>query len=137
MNKIKFIWTLLLVLMTSGMFVSCDKDDIDEFTASVVKNPWISDSGEIYDFYSSFKGVIYNNATDYSNKRIDRSFIWTETKDELTIAIDGFRNEEGEMEYITGENLVLTTYHIESSTAKTIILSNGNTVITLSAYKNN
>jgi len=47
MNKIKFLWTLFVVLMMSSAIVSCDKEDIDEFTASVVNNPWVADNGSI------------------------------------------------------------------------------------------
>jgi len=68
-------------------------------------------------------------------RRLKKSFVWSETDNELTIAIDGFRNDKGDMEYLTGEDMVLTTYHIESSSDKTIVLSNGFETITLNAYK--
>lgn len=136
MNKIKFLWTLFMVLMMSGLVVSCDKDDIDEFTAAVVKNPWIADNGEIYDFYSSFKGVVYANSESYEKHVIDKSFVWTETDDLLTIGVDGYRDENGEMVTVEGEDMVLTTYQIKSNNEKTIVLANGSETITLNVYKN-
>lgn len=134
MNKIKIFRVLFLVLIMSGV-VSCDKDNIDEFTASVVENTWIADNGEVYDFYRSFKGVIYDNSENYEKHVIDKSFIWTETDNELTIGVDAFRNDNGEMETIKGEDMELKTYHIDSSSNKTIVLSNGSESITLKAYK--
>lgn len=136
MNRIKYIWTLFLVLIMSAVIVSCDKDDIDEFTASVVKNTWIADNGEVYNFYPSFKGVIYDSSENYEKHIIDKSFIWTETDNKLTIAIDAFRNENGEMVTIEGEDMVLKTYRIESSSDKKIVLSGDSETITLKAYKN-
>lgn len=135
MKRIKAIWPFLMVMFLSIVVVSCDKDDIDEFTASVVDNPWETDKGEIIEFYRSFNGVIYANAEDYGRKTIDKSFIWTETEGKLTIAIDGFRNDNGDMEHISGEDLILKTYHIESSTDKKIVLTDGSERITLNAYK--
>lgn len=136
MNRIKFLWTMLLVLMMSSVMVSCDKDDIDEFTASVVEHPWISDDGEVYDFYRSFNGVIYDSSENYDKHVVDRSFIWTETDNELTIGIDGFRNDNGEMVTIEGEDMVLITYHVESISDKSIVLTNGSESITLKAHDN-
>ncbi|MCM1490844.1 MAG: hypothetical protein NC095_08465 [Muribaculum sp.] len=133
MSKIKLIWSLIAILMMSCGITSCDKDDIDEFTSSVVDTSWVSEDGEVYEFYSSFKGVIYADGSDFTSKKIDMSFVWTETDDILTIGIDAYREDNGEMVYLSGEDMITTSYHIDSYSAKKLVLSNGSKVMTLTA----
>lgn len=133
MSKIKLIWSLFAIIMMSCGITSCDKDDVDEFTSSVMETSWVSEDGKIYEFYSSFKGVIYTDESDFTSKKIDKSFVWTETDDILTIAIDAYREDNGEMVYLFGEDLITTSYHIDSYSAKKLVLSNGSKIITLTA----
>ncbi len=136
MKRVKFFMMMFITVMISGIFTSCDEDNVDDFTSSVVTTPWMDNDGQIYTFYKYFSGVIYSSSSDYASQQINKSFIWSETDGKLTVAINGYRNEDGDMIMIDSDDLDPVTYTIKSYSNDKMVLTDNSSTITLHAYKN-